>query len=305
MKNLKYFFFFLVVFIYTTSTVMAQTESQLNTYRTNFDRIIYSATTDNERIAKIKTEIPAVFFEKKGFYALTKAMEFRSIPFLEFILSQKGVDINSDADYTHENILNYLPWDNYSTVKPGTCTLTDTLFNLRKQLAIYLVKKGAKINHIDANGGNIMQKALYKKDLDFLKFLYELNNNQLVNPPAENLLYYASYIGCIDFTVWLLEKGVDVNMPNKYEGSAIGAAVRRPEIVRYLIQKGANVNLANGYGWTPLMYAANYGNMESVKMLIEAGANINATNSKGWDVLQVAKEYKQREVIKYIKSLKK
>ena len=120
---------FLLTFSACSIKVIAQTEAELNTMRTNFDRIIYSATSDKDRIDKIKTEVPPIFFEKKGFYTLTKAMEIKSIPFLEFILSQKGVSIKLDADYTHENILMYLPWSNYSTVQPGTCTLTDTLLN--------------------------------------------------------------------------------------------------------------------------------------------------------------------------------
>jgi hypothetical protein len=47
------------------------------------------------------------------------------------------------------------------------------------------------------------------------------------------LLYYAPYMGCVDISKWLAEQGHNVNMPNKYEGAAIAAAVRRPEIVRY------------------------------------------------------------------------
>jgi hypothetical protein len=291
----------LVVMVITTSVSFAQTDAELDVYRKNFDNVIYTSTSDAQRMERLKTEVPAAFFQKKGFYTLIKAVEMKSIPFIDFILAQPGVSINLDDPYTHQNILSYMPWDNFKMIKPGSCLQTDTLLPYRKRLTEYLVKKGANLRHIDANGSHLMQKAVYNKDLDFLEYLYQLNGNQLVNPAPENLLYYASYVGCIDITKWLVEHGHDVNMVNKYEGSAIGAAVRHPEIVRYLISKGANVNLTKPGGWTPLMYAANYGNVESIQLLLDAGADVTIKNSKGWDALQVAKEYKMKDAQKLLK----
>ena len=286
-------------------TSFSQSKEELDLYRKKFDFILYSPDPESRKIERFKTEIPEVFFQQKGFYTLTKAMEMRSMNLLNFLINEKGISPLGEADVTRENLLFYLPYDNYSVVKPGYCSQQDTSFTKRKELALYLVKKGVPINHNNANGFNIMISAIYKKDLETLKFLYELNNKQFVQNPDNNLLYYASYIGCIDFTKWLLENGMDVNMPNKYEGSAIGAAIRRPEIVKLLIEKGANVNLANSHGWTPLMYAANYGTLESLKLLVEAGADLTLKNSKGWDVFYVAKEYKQKEALKYLKSVSK
>lgn len=294
----------LVLFI-TANYSFSQSKEELDLYRKNFDLILYSPDTELKKIERFKTEIPESFYQQKGFYVLTKAMELRNIRLLDFFIEEKKIPVSGDADVTHENLLFYLPYDDYSVVKPGYCSQQDSSFDIRKELANYLVKKGVPINHTNANGMNIMITAMYKKDLETLKFLYELNQKKFVQTSDNNLLYYASYIGCIDFTKWLLENGMDVNLPNKYEGSAIGAAIRRPEIVKLLIEKGANVNLANGYGWTPLMYAANYGNLESLKLLVEAGADLTLKNSKGWDVFYVAKEYKQKEALKYLKSVSK
>ena len=293
--------FNLVVCLIFSIPVCAQSDAELDVYRKKFDHVLYFSTTEKERMEKMKTEVPAVFFQKKGFYALTKALELRSIPFIEFMLSQPGVDIRGTEDFTKANILSYLPWDQYKIVTPGTCTQTDTLFEVRKQLTTYLIQKGASLSHIDANGSHLMIRAIMNKDLDFLKFLYEINGRQLVNAANENLLYYASYVGCLDITKWLVEQGHDVNMINKYEGTALGAASRRPEIVRYLLSKGANPNLTKEGGWTPLMYAANNGNVESLQLLLDAGADLTIVNSRGWNALQVAKEYKQKEAQKLIK----
>ena len=41
-------------------------------------------------------------------------------------------------------------------------------------------------------------------------------------------------------------------------------------------------------GWTPLMYAALYGNVESIRLLLDRGALVNATNDAGGTALMYA-----------------
>lgn len=282
------------------TSLHAQTEAQLDNYRKNYENILVYTPDEKQRMEKIKAEVPTVYFQKKGFNALEKAVQTRSIPFIEFILAQ-GVNVTILNEYTKENILAYLPWDQYKMVKPGTCAQTDTLLELRKSLTTYFVKKGVSLSHVDGNGRNLMMRAVMNKDLTYLQFLYELNGNKLENSKSEDLLYYSCDVGCIDITKWLVEHGEDVNRVNTFEGSAVGAAVRHPEIVRYLLSKGANPNLTKPAGWTPLMFAANYGNTASIQLLLDAGADINAVNDRGWNAYQIAKEYKKKEAEKLLK----
>jgi len=50
----------------------------------------------------------------------------------------------------------------------------------------------------------------------------------------------------------------------------------RLEVVKLLVELGENVNAADGYGITPLMVAANLGDIEVVKYLISKGADLKA-----------------------------
>ena len=52
-------------------------------------------------------------------------------------------------------------------------------------------------------------------------------------------------------------------------------AEKHPEVARVLIDHGADVHLHSTSGFTPLLFAAQQGDMDSARMLLEAGANVN------------------------------
>jgi len=59
--------------------------------------------------------------------------------------------------------------------------------------------------------------------------------------------------------------------------SILNVAVEYPEALSYLLAHGADPNLANEFGKTPLMYAAQYNQLEALQILLRAGADPNAT----------------------------
>lgn len=287
-------------FLLSNLKTTAQSDPALAEYNRVFSSIMGFNITEAERIGQLEKYLPIAYFAQNSYGVLSSAIGTRSISFINYILSKPGINAAELAPTTNESILYNLPWDNYKVVQAGTCLKTDTLGPLRKQIAVLLMSKGASLTHIDANGNNVISRAVANSDIGFLEYVYSQNGNNLI--PVPNLLYTGCSYGCVDMVKWLVEHGENVNTPNSYEGSAIGSSVNKPIIVRYLISKGANVNQTNKYNWSPLMYAANYGNMETVQLLLDAGADINAVNNKGWNALQVAKEYKQKEVVKLLKA---
>lgn len=76
----------------------------------------------------------------------------------------------------------------------------------------------------------------------------------------------------------LLAHGADVNArETKGSQTALMWAVaeKHPEIVRMLIEHGADIHARSNAGLTPLLFAAQQGDLASLQMLIEAGADIN------------------------------
>ncbi len=55
----------------------------------------------------------------------------------------------------------------------------------------------------------------------------------------------------------------------------------RTELVKELVTYTANFNTCDGWGKTPLMVAAQNGNVQIVQALIEAGVDLDKTDTKG------------------------
>lgn len=58
--------------------------------------------------------------------------------------------------------------------------------------------------------------------------------------------------------------------------SVLNAAIEYPEALQYLLEQGLDPNVTNGFGKTPLMYAAQYDQIESARILLRADADPNA-----------------------------
>jgi ankyrin repeat protein len=86
-------------------------------------------------------------------------------------------------------------------------------------------------------------------------------------------LIEASYCGHNDIFAFLLEKGIDVNQQDKWDGKTAliwASEQRHKEIALMLLQhKNIEINLQDKIGNTALMLASKYGHKDIVQMLLE------------------------------------
>jgi ankyrin repeat protein len=80
----------------------------------------------------------------------------------------------------------------------------------------------------------------------------------------------------------LIEKnGLDININDKGT-TALHMATRQKgyniETLKYLLMAGADVNAQDHFGATPLMWAADVGNLSAIKVLLDAKADKNITD---------------------------
>jgi ankyrin repeat protein len=83
-----------------------------------------------------------------------------------------------------------------------------------------------------------------------------------------------------------VEESIKNVIPESFGGekeSLLNVAISYPVALKILLEKGLNPNNTNAFGKTPLMYAAQYNELESAKMLLEHDADANAATIKPSD----------------------
>jgi ankyrin repeat protein len=110
-------------------------------------------------------------------------------------------------------------------------------------------------------------------------------------PTGETTLMTAARSGKVDAVNTLLAHGADVNAKQLSKGqTALMWAVSESHhaVVSALLERGADVNAATASGFTPLMFAARAGDVETGRILIAKGARVNDFDHGGSTPLLVA-----------------
>lgn len=93
---------------------------------------------------------------------------------------------------------------------------------------------------------------------------------------GETMLMRAAWTGNMEVVKSLLAHGADVNA-NQAGQTALMWAIseEHPDIARVLVENGADIQARSSSGFTPLMFAARVGDIETARLLVTAGANVN------------------------------
>ena len=103
--------------------------------------------------------------------------------------------------------------------------------------------------------------------------------------------------------IQLLDEGVDVDIRFENGSTPLMFAAQNGnlEIVKLLLERGANVNAKNEIGSTVLMFADQSNNLEIIQLLLGKGANINAEDNNGLNALHYAARYSNSlEIVKLL-----
>lgn len=187
------------------------------------------------------------------------------VSFSEYNAARKGVP---EAEWTPEQWKMYV--DGWSAPTHRHTPLNEAAYKGRLDRVRVLVERGADLKrraHITDRGGITYWSAGDAQDLQ-----------QGVSGAP---LLAAVVGGHLDVVEYLLEKGADPNLGNRFravDATPLHHAVNmgRVDIVDCLLKHGAEVDrVAQGLG-TPLHLAARDGHFDAAKRLIEAGADVRA-----------------------------
>ena len=100
----------------------------------------------------------------------------------------------------------------------------------------------------------------------------------------------------------LLDKGADVNEVGRSNFTPLhwAAYYGQEEMAKLLLDRGANPNVTAGRYGTPLTMAVQYGFTEVVRRLLEKGADQSVPDYNGKTPLQIAEEGGDPEIIKLL-----
>ena len=181
-------------------------------------------------------------------------------------------------------------------------------------MADLLIQAGANVNAANDYGVTPLWLACNNRSLAMVEKLLQAGANANASVwTGETLLMTASSTGDVAIVRALLDHGADINAREPERGqTALMWAIAEgyPAIARLLIERGADVvarthrregfspMVINGYagdveatpegGYTPLLFAARVGDMETARLLVAKGADVNESTPQDGSTLVVA-----------------
>lgn len=179
-----------------------------------------------------------------------------------------------------------------------------------------LIDAGANVNAENDLGATPLWVACADRNTGIVKRLLAAG----ANPDGglhsgETLLMRCSYTGDAPAVEALLDHGADVNAAEPSRGQTAlmwAAATRHPDVTRALLARGADLGARTATvrqfrgtglrsttspagaehfdagGFTPLLFAARHGDIDSARLLLDAGADVNDTAADGNSALVLA-----------------
>ena len=195
-----------------------------------------------------------------------------------------------------------------------------------------LLGAGARVNVQNDYGVTPLSLACVNADTPIIERLLKSGADpNIAQANGETVLMTCARTGDVEAVTLLLSHGAKVDArESSQEQTALMWAVanQHPDVVRVLLRNGANVNartrpvevrisrgrdvngrsLQIGFdrpkgGFTPLLFAARSGDVDTAKLLVEAGATVNDAAADGTSVLVVAVHSGHRALAQYLMGL--
>ncbi len=180
----------------------------------------------------------------------------------------------------------------------GTTPLHWAVYQQNAALVKRLLAAHAKVSVVNQFGSTPMQEAALTGNAEIIKMLLAAGADvESANADGQTALMVVARTGNVDAAKALLIAGAKVNAIESFGGQSAlmwAAAECQPAMIRLLLEYGAKVNARGAVrdwqaritaeprpkdrhigGFTPLLYVAREGSVESARALIEGGADIN------------------------------
>jgi ankyrin repeat protein len=161
-----------------------------------------------------------------------------------------------------------------------------------EELARLIVRAGADVNAANDYGVTSLALAAANGSAPLVRLLLEAGASPMIaSSSGETPLMAASRTGVISVVAALLERGADMHARDiGYGQTALMWAIseRHSDVARLLLEHGADPKVRSTGGYSPLLFAARVGDLESARLLLAAGASPDDAATDGTSVLLTA-----------------
>jgi uncharacterized protein len=163
----------------------------------------------------------------------------------------------------------------------GTTPLVQAIIYRKPSLALFFLKKGARIDLSAGAGRMPLHFAAQEGMCDVITALLDKGQSPNIRATmGEVPLEAAAYRGDMAPIKLLIARGAEVNAKCTNDGNILQHTTSR-EIAAFFLSRGADVNSRDNLGDTPLHKAAEDGAVEVVGLFLAKGAEANARNKVG------------------------
>jgi len=180
----------------------------------------------------------------------------------------------------------------------GLSGLMTALYYGHAEIADLFIERGVTLNQFEAAASGQIAR---------LRELLEAQPTRIddFSPDGFQALGLAAFFGQAAAAGWLLEHGAQVNMPSR-NGMRVmplhsAVAACNLEIARALIEHGADVNAVQNDDFTPLMAAAQNGQLEMIELLLAHSARPDAKRANGQSAADFAQEGGHSKAVELLK----
>lgn len=150
---------------------------------------------------------------------------------------------------------------------------------------------------------DLLFSAISKNDVSaFIEAYKNVENPNAKNVLGDTLLTYSILLRNYSVIASVIEKGADVNMPNKLGYTPINIAIELVDFKSFemLANNKADLEELDNFGRSYLMQAARIGFLPVVDFLVSRGVDINLMDKDGFTALAIAYRHKQEVVVQYL-----